>query len=198
MCLFRKIHINATRPLIKSCLLQINLQKQVRTRQDKLINSYYYADFNQNDVFFRNSFFPKITKLYDRIPSHIKNTYDFSEFKERLSIHLKPKRIKLFNYGSRYSNTLHTQLRLDRSQLNEHLFSIGLTNIKGCMCGHNTESTEHFLLNCFLYSYERNNLLSNLTGVLEKQPAIMTKENLLKALLMGERNDDRLKYKHNK
>ena len=66
------------------------------------------------------------------------------------------------------------------------------------MCGHNTESTEHFLLNCFLYSYERNNLLSNLTGVLEKQPATMTKENLLKALLMGERNDDPLNYKHNK
>ena len=55
-----------------------------------------------------------------------------------------------------------------------------------------------FLLNCFLYSYERNNLLSNLTGVLEKQPATMIKENLLRALLMGESNDDPLKYKHNK
>ena len=66
------------------------------------------------------------------------------------------------------------------------------------MCGHNTESTEHFLLNCFLYSYERNNLLANITGVLEKQPATMTKQNLLKALLMGERNDDPLKCKHNK
>ena len=65
------------------------------------------------------------------------------------------------------------------------------------MCGHSTESTEHFLLNCFLYSYERNNLLSNLTGVLEKQPATMTKENLLRALLMGESNDDPLKYNHN-
>ena len=66
------------------------------------------------------------------------------------------------------------------------------------MCGHNTESTEHFLLHCFLYSFERSNLLSNLIGVLEKQPASMTKENLLKTLLMGERNDDPLKYKHNK
>ena len=112
------------------------------------LNSYYYADFIQNDVFFQKSSYPKITKLYDRIPSHIKNTYDYSEFKERLSTHLKPKKIKLFNYGSRYSNTLHTQLRLDRSQLNEHLFSIGLTNIKGCMCGHNNESTKHFLLYC--------------------------------------------------
>ena len=34
-----------------------------------------------------------------------------------------------------------------------------------------------------------------LTGELEKQPASMTKENLLKALLMGKRNDDPLKYK---
>jgi hypothetical protein len=66
------------------------------------------------------------------------------------------------------------------------------------MCGHNTESTEHFLLHCFLYSFERSNLLSNLIGVLEKQPASMTKENLLKTLLMGERNDDPLKYKQNK
>ena len=154
-----------------------------------------YCDVIQNDVFFQNSFFPKITKLYDKIPSHIKNTYDFSDFKERQSTHLKPK--KLFNYGSRYSNTLHTQLRLDRSQLNEHLFSISLTNIKGCMCGHNTESTEYFLLNCFLYSYERNNLLSNLKGVLEEQPATMNKENLLRALLMDESNDDPLKYKKN-
>ena len=111
---------------------------------------------------------------------------------------LSQKKIKLFNYGSMYSNTPHTQLRLDRSQLNENLFSIGLTNIKGYICEHSTESTEDFLLNCFLYSYERNNILSNLTGVLEKQPATMTKENLLKTLLMGERNDDPLKYKHNK
>ena len=114
------------------------------------------------------------------MPSHIKNTYDFSEFKEIICTHLKPKKIKLFNYGSRYSNTLHTQLRLDRSQLNEHLFSIGLTNIKGCMYGHSTESTEHFFLNCFLNSYERNNLLSN----------------LLRALLMSESNYNPLKYKH--
>ena len=73
LCLFRKIHTNATRPLIKSCLPSINLQKQVRTRQDKVINSYYYDDSIQNYVFFQNSFFPKITKLYDKIPSHIKN-----------------------------------------------------------------------------------------------------------------------------
>ena len=40
---------------------------------------------------------------------------------------------------------------------------------------------------------ERNNLLSNLTGVLEKQPATMTEENLTRALLMGESNDNPLK-----
>ena len=91
LCLCRKIHRNATRPLIKSCLTSINLQKQVRNRQDKVNNSYYYVDFIQNDVFFQNSFFPKTTKLYDKIPSHIKNTWDFSEFKEKLYTHIKQK-----------------------------------------------------------------------------------------------------------
>ena len=70
--LFRKIHTNATRPIIKSCLPWMNLQKQVRTRQDKVVNSYCYAHSIQNDLFFQNSFFLKITKLYDKIPSHIK------------------------------------------------------------------------------------------------------------------------------
>ena len=60
----------------------------------KVINSYYYADFIQNDVFFQNSFFPKIIKLYDKIPSHLKTTYDFSDFKDRQSTHLKPKKNK--------------------------------------------------------------------------------------------------------
>ena len=59
LCLLRKNHTNATRPLIRSCFPRKNLQNQVRTRQDKLINSYYYADFIQNEVFFQNYFFSK-------------------------------------------------------------------------------------------------------------------------------------------
>ena len=99
LCLFRKIHTNATRPLIRKCLPQTNLQKQVRTRQDKLVNSYYYNEFTEREAFFQNSFFPKITKLYDRIPNHIKNTSDFSEFKERLYIHLRPKKMNPLTMG---------------------------------------------------------------------------------------------------
>ena len=48
LCLFRKLHTNATRPLVRICLPHINIQKQVRTRQHKPINSYIYADFIQN------------------------------------------------------------------------------------------------------------------------------------------------------
>ena len=64
-------------PLIRKCLPQTNLQKQVRTRQDKLVNSYYYNEFTEKEAFFQNSFFPKITKLYDRIPNHIKKHIRF-------------------------------------------------------------------------------------------------------------------------
>ena len=59
LCLFRKIHTNATRPLIRRCLPQTNLQKQVRTRQDKLVNSYYYNEFTEKEAFFQISFFSK-------------------------------------------------------------------------------------------------------------------------------------------
>ena len=60
----------------------------------------------------------------------------FSECKERMSIHVKPKRRRNnFNYGSTYAHTLHGGLRLDRSQLNGHLYNIGLSNTQGCLFG---------------------------------------------------------------
>ena len=69
--------------------------------------------------------------------------------------HIKPKRFKHFSAGSKLGNTLLTQIRLGRSNLNQHRFTIGLADSPECQCYFKSESPEHYFLQCFLYSPER-------------------------------------------
>ena len=48
-----------------------------------------------------------------------------------------------------------TRIRVGRSSLNQHKFTIGLSDSPECICHFKTESPEHFFLDCFLYSPER-------------------------------------------
>ena len=65
-------------------------------------------------------------------------------------------------------------------------------------CAQYPETTEHFLLDCFLYDIERQTLLSELPGVLEKGLDKYNKKELAHILLYGEYSDNPEKYEHNK
>ena len=82
------------------------------------------------------------------------------------------------------------QVRLERTKLNSHIYTIGISTTQGCLCGHKYETTEHFLLNGFLYTFERNVLLSNISGILEKSQTAMSKENLIKTIFCCKMNYD--------
>ena len=57
--------------------------------------------------------------------------------------------------GSKVGNILLTRIRLDRSELNLHKFTIGQSDTPQCLCHAEQESSLHFMINCFLYSVER-------------------------------------------
>ena len=82
------------------------------------------------------------------------------DFKIKLKEELKPKKIKHFSKGSKLGNTLLTRLRLQRSDLNSHKFVIGQSETSECMCHSKHESSQHYLLDCFLYSCERQILFN--------------------------------------
>ena len=84
-----------------------------------------------------------------------------SEFKEKLKEKLKPNRFKHYNCGSKIGNTLLTRIRLDRSGLNLHKFTIGQVDTPQCECLAKKESSLHYLVDCFLYSNERQTLFSH-------------------------------------
>ncbi len=131
-------------------------------------------------------FFPKTAVFWSELPSEITCIEKHEKFKHALNTHFKPKACKVFNYGHKYSNMLHTQLRLGRSQLNEHLYQIGLSETKGCLCGAPSEDTNHYLLDCFLFENDRSELLYSLNGLLDKDPTKYNRSETVVLLLRGE------------
>ena len=190
LCLFHKIHIYETRPQIRECRPPINLYPNF-TRSNK-----FYSNYTEKNTDFCNSFFPKISKIWNELPFDLRNK-DMIEFKIELSQKLKPYKNKLYSIGSKFGNSIHTQLRVGRSQLNDHLFSVRLSPSAKCLCG-NLETTEHFLLDCFLYEIERQQLFTELPGVLEKSIDKYNRNELVHVLLHGEYSDNPEKYEHNK
>jgi hypothetical protein len=69
---------------------------------------------------------------------------------------------------SRRGQVLHTRLRLNHSDLNEHLYRINLAEQPTCDCGAETESVKHYLLECPTYHEQRQELLNSL----QDQPQI--------------------------
>ena len=74
------------------------------------------------------------------------------DFKSRLKEEIKPHKFRHFSKGSKIGNKLLTRLRLERSDLNLHKFTIGQSETPECLCHSKQESSQHFLLDCFLYT----------------------------------------------
>ena len=78
--------------------------------------------------------------------------------KKDLKVSLKPTKLKHFSYGSKLGNKLITRLRVGRSFLNSHSYAVGKANSPQCSCHARQETSRHYLLQCFLYTVERQNL----------------------------------------
>ena len=83
---------------------------------------------------------------------------DLPDFKLQLKKDLKPLRVKHYSRGSKLKNCLLTRLRVGRSDLNLHKFTIGQVDKPECICHSKEESTKHYFLDCFLYTSERQTL----------------------------------------
>ena len=97
---------------------------------------------------------------------------------------MKPKKYKYFQKGNKFSNTLLTRIRTGRSYLNQHKFSIGHAESPECLCLHREESPLHYFLECFLYSPERQALLSLFEHYIPSFPNF-SKQKKLEILLKG-------------
>ena len=146
---FQKIHRQETRPLIRSCMPKLDIDRTQITRSKG-----GYIPFKYKGKYFDNSFFPNTVKMWNSLDKSTQYK-ECVEFKLDLKLALKPPIFKHFKKGSKLGNKLITRIRVGRSNLNQHKFTIGLSESPECMCHYKTESPEHYFLDCFLYLPER-------------------------------------------
>ena len=107
-----------------------------------------FVPFPYYNAKFSNSFFPYFTSKYNKLGTKIK-VLDIPDFKKHISTELKYHKYKHYSHGSKYGNTLLTRLRVGRSYLNSHSFSIGMSDTNICSCtGNVVESPLHFITQC--------------------------------------------------
>ena len=106
--------------------------------------------FRARTDLFDKSFFPAGVRLWNELPLNIRQSSSLKEFKSTLlpPIERPVSFPELLSYGKRYLTILHTRLRLGASQLNFHLFKIGVKDTPKCSCGSNNEDTWHYFFIC--------------------------------------------------
>ena len=144
--------------------------KARNTRSTKMYVEYKYQKY-QNQTFMK-SFFPHFTKIYNNLEPEIRNL-NTAEFKEVLKPKYKHKKIKHFSRGlSKWSNSLHTQLRVGRSFLAADGFKINLVESNKCQqCQAvpdkpfklGPETASHYFLSCNKFDEKRTSLFEKMT-----------------------------------
>ena len=183
LSLFHKIHLNETRPLIRNCLTKLDSEKKFVTRSKG-----GYLPYPNYGNKFINSFFPFISKLWNNLPPSTKSK-DLIEFKAQLKLDMKPEKIRHYSCGSKLGNSLLSRIRTGRTTLNLHKFTIRQADEPTCGCLAKEESSIHYLLDCFLYTAERQTLLSLVEHYIPKFSK-MSKKAKFDILTTGLKNND--------
>ena len=126
---------------------------------------------------FEKSFFPNTLKLWNRLPKEVQSK-NLIDFKIDIKHRFKPPRYKHFSKGQKLGNCLLTKIRLGRSDLNQHKFTVGLSDSPDCMCHYKSETPEHYFLDCFLYSPERRILFSLIEHFIPKFQDLNRKQKI--------------------
>ena len=99
----------------------------------------------------------------------------------------KAKYVKLFNYGNRFENIIHCQLRNESSNLHAHLYNQYLSDSDTCSyCTNVCEDNFHYFFVCPNYNVQRLVLYDSLRAILELN--YLLPSNLLQIMLHGDKN----------
>ena len=133
-----------------------NVSYELRNRTDIRLPKF------RTDLYSR-SFLPSALRDWNSLPANVRESPSLAAFKCHLNRN-RPTSSKLYYYGDRRLQVLHTRLRTENSSLNHHLFSKNLIDSPLCRCG-SIETTEHFLLQCTRYTHIRQLLIASVSAI---------------------------------
>ena len=114
---------------------------------------------------YSNSFIPSVIGEWNALPEQVRTANTLSSFKYYLN-RTKPVTNKLYYYGSRRLQIIHTRLRTKCSALRYHLYIKNIVDSPNCLCGM-VETTKHFFFECNRYNHIRQNLLNTIANISE-------------------------------
>ena len=101
-----------------------------------------------------------MTKKFEQLPKSCRSKKDIDSSKIELKNICCPKRYKFLSRGTKLGCKLLIQIRVGRSLLNSHSYTVGFYESPACICSSSIESTTHFFNDCVLYNEERRTLFS--------------------------------------
>ena len=142
---------------------------------------------------YARSIVPATTKIWNELSDGLRSEPNWRTFKKMFRAFSDMDRTAphYFIEGSRLGNQLHTQIRLQASELNEHRYRLGKSNSTNCQCGALKETAEHFLLICPLFRTQRSDLFHRLTVVLGTNFHNFTKKKKIAILINGPQQTNR-------
>ena len=152
----------------------------ISTRQNNLRSQTVYVEFPFTGMKHRNSFFfPYMTRFWNRLPTNVKGK-SVDEFKTYIKQEVKPKCYTFYSKGNKYKCSLLTRIRVGRSFLKEHSFTIGLSETMSCpKCNSQSESPLHFITTCNYFAEHREILYTKMEQFIPNFKCLAKKDNLI-------------------
>jgi hypothetical protein len=116
-----------------------------------------FIPFPFKGVKFSKTFFPYFTKKWNQLPPEAKKS-STEDFKKYINENLKPKRYRFYSRGNKIKCKLLTRIRVGRSLLNSHQFTLGFTDTPSCACSYSKETPLHYITQCPYFTDARRRL----------------------------------------
>jgi len=134
---------------------------------------------------YKNSFFPKAINMWNSLNETLKTIVDYDAFKRELEKG-KPSENPLYIIANRNENIIISRIRMNCSDLKNHLYTLKIIDNSDCQCGYNCEDSYHFFFICPLYNRPRaifHNTIANyasftLRTVLYGRENLQLKDNI--------------------
>jgi len=113
---------------------------------------------------YHHSFYPDSVKSWNGIGPALRGAKSLSKFKESILKLIRPAKKDIFNIHNRNGIGWIFQLRVGLSPLKSHKMSHNFedTPVDTCLCTQNAETTHHFLLECPIFTVQRQEFLETI------------------------------------
>ena len=158
----------------------------VRPPLYNLRHSRTYSQSAARTTRFSNTYFYNTLFEWDSLNEELKNSSTLTEFKRLLLGYVRPKGNPIYGIANLQGIRLLTKCRLEFSPLNEHKFRHNFDCLNPfCNCGTAKEDNEHFLLHCPLFNELRQDLLGQLSEILNEDALNLDPKELCHLMLYG-------------